>query len=438
MHRPVELVGGRASLEKAPAWLSSMLLALVVIVPTYDFRPGAEASFSIDPQLLLRMAICLGLRRVRFALRPQDTERAAPAARGVGGGAQPLGDTDDPAVGSAFVHGGCVPCCSGALRCLPRRWWGSSARSGSCRRCWLRWRCSWCWRGRSTLLRAFDRSLGVPGRRGGAVPRRRRCAATGPPGDVDGGHRRGARHPARVAVGAGRRGGGCWRRDAARLSEPYFDDRHDGHRGASVPEATRPRGGCSTVCCWLRCSVLPGCSPTGRGSWNCMATRSSGRSLVRTRRTRSTTSPGGRSSGPNVLQQIGRSPVWGYGYGASRQALYDFNGESFGTGKLLHAHNTVLNMTLSVGVVGGLIYVAMLLGLLDGLLRRRGDIPRGGAGGPVALRADRVGGVRADAPFAYRVAATGALLEPGSGRVTRPTNRTTRGRHRDECRRDLG
>ena len=78
---------------------------------------------------------------------------------------------------------------------------------------------------------------------------------------------------------------------------------------------------------------------------------------------------------PYVLQQIGQSPVWGYGYGASRQALYDFNGESFGTGQLLHAHNSVLNMTLSVGVVGGLIYVAMLLGLLDGLLRRRGIFP---------------------------------------------------------------
>ena len=78
---------------------------------------------------------------------------------------------------------------------------------------------------------------------------------------------------------------------------------------------------------------------------------------------------------PYVLRQIGESPLWGHGYGCSRQALYGFNGGSYGYGELHHAHNTILNTALTTGIIGVVIVLAMLIGLFDGLLRRRELFP---------------------------------------------------------------
>ena len=43
---------------RAPAWLSCSLLFLLLIVPSYDFRPPSEESFGIDLQLLVRLGLC--------------------------------------------------------------------------------------------------------------------------------------------------------------------------------------------------------------------------------------------------------------------------------------------------------------------------------------------------------------------------------------------
>jgi O-antigen ligase len=78
---------------------------------------------------------------------------------------------------------------------------------------------------------------------------------------------------------------------------------------------------------------------------------------------------------PFVLKQIGESPLWGYGYGCSRQALYEYNGNSYQMGELHHAHNTFLNVMLTTGTVGTLLLVAMFLGLLDNVIRYRELFP---------------------------------------------------------------
>lgn len=78
---------------------------------------------------------------------------------------------------------------------------------------------------------------------------------------------------------------------------------------------------------------------------------------------------------PYVLQKIGESPLWGHGYGCARQALYGFNGEGYSYGELHHAHNTILNTALTTGFVGVMIFCAMLLSLFDGLLRKRELFP---------------------------------------------------------------
>ncbi len=78
---------------------------------------------------------------------------------------------------------------------------------------------------------------------------------------------------------------------------------------------------------------------------------------------------------PFVLKQIGESPLWGYGYGCSRHALYDFNGNSYEMGQLHHAHNTFLNVMLTTGIVGVLILAVMYLSLFDGVLCHRQLFP---------------------------------------------------------------
>jgi O-antigen ligase len=78
---------------------------------------------------------------------------------------------------------------------------------------------------------------------------------------------------------------------------------------------------------------------------------------------------------PYVLEQISKSPVWGYGYGSARYALYDFNGHSYTQGTLHHAHNIFLNTTLTTGLVGAGILLAMHLSLVDGVLRNRRLFP---------------------------------------------------------------
>src|SRR5262245_1483716 len=44
--------------SRAPAWLSCSLFFLLLIVPSYDFRPTSEEVFGLDFQLLLRLALC--------------------------------------------------------------------------------------------------------------------------------------------------------------------------------------------------------------------------------------------------------------------------------------------------------------------------------------------------------------------------------------------
>ena len=78
---------------------------------------------------------------------------------------------------------------------------------------------------------------------------------------------------------------------------------------------------------------------------------------------------------PFVLKQIGESPLWGYGYGCSRQALYEYNGNSYQMGELHHAHNTFLNVMLTTGIVGTLLLAAMFLGLFDNVIRYRELFP---------------------------------------------------------------
>jgi O-antigen ligase len=78
---------------------------------------------------------------------------------------------------------------------------------------------------------------------------------------------------------------------------------------------------------------------------------------------------------PFVLKQVGKSPLWGHGFGSSRQALYEFNGHSYHMGELHHAHNTLLNVMLTTGFVGMMIVVAMFLGLFDSVFRYRQLFP---------------------------------------------------------------
>jgi O-antigen ligase len=78
---------------------------------------------------------------------------------------------------------------------------------------------------------------------------------------------------------------------------------------------------------------------------------------------------------PYVFTQVGKSPLWGHGFGSSRQALYEFNGHSYHIGELHHAHNTFLNVMLTTGFVGMVILAAMFLGLLNSVLRYRQLFP---------------------------------------------------------------
>lgn len=78
---------------------------------------------------------------------------------------------------------------------------------------------------------------------------------------------------------------------------------------------------------------------------------------------------------PYVIKQIGKSPLWGHGFGSSRQALQDFNGHSYTLGTLHHAHNVFLNITLTTGIVGAVILSAMYLSLFEGVLRNRQLFP---------------------------------------------------------------
>jgi exopolysaccharide production protein ExoQ len=78
---------------------------------------------------------------------------------------------------------------------------------------------------------------------------------------------------------------------------------------------------------------------------------------------------------PFVLKQISKSPLWGYGFGSARYALYDFNGHSYTMGTLHHAHNIFLNTTLTTGLIGAALLLAMHLSLFDGVLRNRRLFP---------------------------------------------------------------
>ncbi|MEM9352744.1 MAG: O-antigen ligase family protein [Planctomycetota bacterium] len=78
---------------------------------------------------------------------------------------------------------------------------------------------------------------------------------------------------------------------------------------------------------------------------------------------------------PYVLECIAESPVTGYGYGSARHALVDFDRAGIRAAELSHAHNMLLNTALTTGLVGAAIYAAMLLGLFDSVLRYRELFP---------------------------------------------------------------
>jgi len=63
----------------------------------------------------------------------------------------------------------------------------------------------------------------------------------------------------------------------------------------------------------------------------------------------------------HVVAKCQQAPIFGYGYGCSRQVLADYAGGEYGTFDLHHAHNLCLNIVLCTGVVGGLLFVGMAL-----------------------------------------------------------------------------
>jgi len=77
-----------------------------------------------------------------------------------------------------------------------------------------------------------------------------------------------------------------------------------------------------------------------------------------------------------TLHKIGREPILGYGYGASRFALSDaYEVSGYNENELHHAHNLPLNIVLTTGVIGGLLLAPTLLSLVWNFFRRPNAFP---------------------------------------------------------------
>jgi O-antigen ligase len=76
-----------------------------------------------------------------------------------------------------------------------------------------------------------------------------------------------------------------------------------------------------------------------------------------------------------ALEKVRESPWIGYGHGGSRYALAWFSNWGYGENDLHHAHNLLLNVTLSTGFIGGFLVLAMLLSQLLRLFRAPVDFP---------------------------------------------------------------
>ncbi|HEX3726962.1 MAG TPA: O-antigen ligase family protein, partial [Pirellulales bacterium] len=62
-----------------------------------------------------------------------------------------------------------------------------------------------------------------------------------------------------------------------------------------------------------------------------------------------------------VIERIGEKPLTGYGYACSRFVMAEYN-QMLGDDLVgFHAHNTLLNIALATGVVGGSLLVLMVL-----------------------------------------------------------------------------
>jgi len=73
--------------------------------------------------------------------------------------------------------------------------------------------------------------------------------------------------------------------------------------------------------------------------------------------------------------RCGESPLLGHGHGCSRYALASFHNSGYDYNDLHHAHNQLLNVTLSTGLVGLAIVAAMFLAQIRRLLTRPDAFP---------------------------------------------------------------
>jgi O-antigen ligase len=70
-----------------------------------------------------------------------------------------------------------------------------------------------------------------------------------------------------------------------------------------------------------------------------------------------------------VVDEIARSPVIGYGYGCSRYVLDRYPGSASDDFLPLHAHNLWLDVAVATGLIGVLLYAAMIAQQMVGFVR---------------------------------------------------------------------
>jgi O-antigen ligase len=76
-----------------------------------------------------------------------------------------------------------------------------------------------------------------------------------------------------------------------------------------------------------------------------------------------------------VADQIARSPLIGYGYGCSRYVLARYPGSASDDFQPLHAHNLWLDVAVTTGLIGVLLYAAMIAQQAVGFVRRPAAFP---------------------------------------------------------------
>ena len=76
-----------------------------------------------------------------------------------------------------------------------------------------------------------------------------------------------------------------------------------------------------------------------------------------------------------ALEKIGESPWIGFGYGSPRALMSTARLATYTSFETIHSHNIFLDVTLSGGVVGGLLLAGMFLSLLWGFVRSPAAVP---------------------------------------------------------------